>query len=50
MLDIARNIYQITPDSHKVSPLFQRTHFNINMLNIVEAPRGLSKNLGLAEL
>lgn len=48
MLDIARNIYQITPDSHKISPLFQRTHFN--MLNIMEAPRGLSKNLGLAEL
>lgn len=47
MLDIARNIHQIAPDSHKESPLFQRTYFNINMLNIMEPPRGLSQNLGL---
>lgn len=43
MLDIARNICQITPDS----PLVQRSYFNINMLNIMEPPRGLSWNLGL---
>jgi len=50
MLIIARNIYQIIPDSHKESALFQETHFNINMLNTVESPRDLSQNLGLQEL
>lgn len=50
MLNIARDIHQITPDSHKESPLFRRTYFNINMLSIMEAPRGLSQNLGLGEL
>lgn len=50
MLDIVRNIYQITPDSHKESPLFQRTYFNINVLNIMEPPRGLSQNLWLEEV
>lgn len=43
MLDIARNICQITRDS----PLVQRTYFNINLLYIMDPPRGLSRNLGL---